>query len=224
MYANPSVIPSVQVGAGVPLQSTTMPQTAVQSTMTPVQSGSVLGVAPGTIVPVRLGNSIVHVPTQPVQTQTLHMSMQPQPQYQTVSVPAEPEVPMGLPENVVPAPQYGQATTPTLKTLKPRIIRKELPPQYKTKQLPAKVVTQRLPPIGPPPTPQQANYQAPIEPPQQVQTVVVPQPTPVQTIMVPTVSVPQYQTVSVPVSTIQTAPIAQPSVANYGNTSVLATY
>ena len=139
MYANPSVIPSVQVGAGVPLQSTTMPQTAVQSTMAPVQSGSVLGVAPGTIVPVRLGNSIVHVPTQPVQTQTLHMSMQPQPQYQTVSVPAEPEVPMGLPENVVPAPQYGQATTPTLKTLKPRIIRKELPPQYKTRQLPAKV-------------------------------------------------------------------------------------
>ena len=152
MYANPSVIPSVQVGAGVPLQSTTMPQTAVQSTMAPVQSGSVLGVAPGTIVPVRLGNSIVHVPTQPVQTQTLHMSMQPQPQYQTVSVPAEPEVPMGLPENVVPAPQYGQATTPTLKTLKPRIIRKELPPQYKTRQLPAKVVTQRLPPIGPPAT------------------------------------------------------------------------
>ena len=46
MYANPSVIPSVQVGAGVPLQSTTMPQTAVQSTMAPVQSGSVLGVAP----------------------------------------------------------------------------------------------------------------------------------------------------------------------------------
>ena len=42
--------------------------------------------------------------------------------------------------------------------------------------------------------------------------------------MVPTVSVPQYQTVSVPVSTIQTAPIAQPSVANYGTTSVLATY
>jgi len=224
MYANPSVIPSVQVGAGVPLQSTTMPQTAVQSTMAPVQSGSVLGVAPGTIVPVRLGNSIVHVPTQPVQTQTLHMSIQPQPQYQTVSVPAEPEVPMGLPENVVPAPQYGQATTPTLKTLKPRIIRKELPPQYKTRQLPAKVVTQRLPPIGPPATPQQANYQVPIEPPQQVQTVVVPQPTPVQTIMVPTVSVPQYQTVSVPVSTIQTAPIAQPSVANYGTTSVLATY
>ena len=71
MYLSPSMIPSVQVGTGVPFQSTsTMPQAAVQ---TPVQSGSLIGVPPGILVPVQLGNSIVHVPTQPVQIQTVHM-------------------------------------------------------------------------------------------------------------------------------------------------------
>ena len=78
MYANPSTIPSVQVGAGFPLQSTSaMPQAPMQSNMAPVQTGSIMGVPPGTLVPVQVGNSIVQVPTQPVQTQTVHMSIQP---------------------------------------------------------------------------------------------------------------------------------------------------
>ena len=226
MYANPSTIPSVQVGAGFPLQSTSaMPQAPMQSNMAPVQTGSIMSVPPGTLVPVQVGNNIVQVPTQPVQTQTVHMSIQPQPQYQTISVPVTStvEAPVDLPPNVVPAPQYGQATTPSLKTLPARIIKKELPPQYKQKMLPAKVVTQRLPPIGPPATPEPTPVQSvPVyEPPRQ--SIVVQQ-VPTSTVLVPVVQAPQYQTVSVPVSTIQTAPIAQPSVANYGTTSVLAQF
>ena len=226
MYANPSTIPSVQVGAGFPLQSTSaMPQAPMQSNMAPFQTGSIMGVPPGTLVPVQVGNNIVQVPTQPVQTQTVHMSIQPQPQYQTISVPVTStvEAPVDLPPNVVPAPQYGQATTPSLKTLPARIIKKELPPQYKQKMLPAKVVTQRLPPIGPPATPEPTPVQSvPVyEPPRQ--SIVVQQ-VPTSTVLVPVVQAPQYQTVSVPVSTIQTAPIAQPSVANYGTTSVLAQF
>ena len=226
MYANPSTIPSVQVGAGFPLQSTSaIPQAPMQSNLAPVQTGSIMGVPPGTLVPVQVGNNIVQVPTQPVQTQTVHMSIQPQPQYQTISVPVTStvEAPVDLPPNVVPAPQYGQATTPSLKTLPARIIKKELPPQYKQKMLPAKVVTQRLPPIGPPATPEPTPVQsAPVyEAPRQ--SIVVQQ-VPTQTLLVPVVQAPQYQTVSVPVSTIQTAPIAQPSVANYGTTSVLAQF
>ena len=226
MYANPSTIPSVQVGAGFPLQSTSaIPQAPMQSNLAPVQTGSIMSVPPGTLVPVQVGNNIVQVPTQPVQTQTVHMSIQPQPQYQTISVPVTStvEAPVDLPPNVVPAPQYGQATTPSLKTLPARIIKKELPPQYKQKMLPAKVVTQRLPPIGPPATPEPTPVQSvPVyEPPRQ--SIVVQQ-VPTSTVLVPVVQAPQYQTVSVPVSTIQTAPIAQPSVANYGTTSVLAQF
>ena len=71
MHLSPSMIPSVKVGAGVPFQSTSaMPQAVVQ---TPVQSGSLMGVPPDTLVPVQLGNMFVHVPSQPVQTQTVHM-------------------------------------------------------------------------------------------------------------------------------------------------------
>ena len=226
MYANPSTIPSVQVGAGFPLQSTSaIPQAPMQSNLAPVQTGSIMGVPPGTLVPVQVGNNIVQVPTQPVQTQTVHMSIQPQPQYQTISVPVTStvEAPVDLPPNVVPAPQYGQATTPSLKTLPARIIKKELPPQFKQRMLPAKVVTQRLPPIGPPATPEPTPVQSvPVyEPPRQ--SIVVQQ-VPTSTVFVPVVQAPQYQTVSVPVSTIQTAPIAQPSVANYGTTSVLAQF
>ena len=226
MYANPSTIPSVQVGAGFPLQSTSaIPQAPMQSNLAPVQTGSIMSVPPGTLVPVQVGNNIVQVPTQPVQTQTVHMSIQPQPQYQTISVPVTStvEAPVDLPPNVVPAPQYGQATTPSLKTLPARIIKKELPPQYKQKMLPAKVVTQRLPPIGPPATPEPTPVQSvPVyEPPRQ--SIVVQQ-VPTSTVLVPVVQAPQYHTVSVPVSTIQTAPIAQPSVANYGTTSVLAQF
>ena len=226
MYANPSTIPSVQVGAGFPLQSTSaIPQAPMQSNLAPVQTGSIMSVPPGTLVPVQVGNNIVQVPTQPVQTQTVHMSIQPQPQYQTISVPVTStvEAPVDLPPNVVPAPQYGQATTPSLKTLPARIIKKELPPQFKQRMLPAKVVTQRLPPIGPPATPEPTPVQSvPVyEPPRQ--SIVVQQ-VPTSTVLVPVVQAPQYQTVSVPVSTIQTAPIAQPSVANYGTTSVLAQF
>ena len=198
-----------------------MPQAPMQSNMAQVQIGSIMGVPPGTLVPVQVGNSVMQVPTQPVQTQVLHMSIQPQ-QYQTVSA-STVEAPVDLPPNVVPAPQYGQATTPTLKTLQPRIIKKELPPQYKQKMLPAKVVTQRLPPIGPLPTPEAAPIQStPVyEPPRQ--SVVVHQ-VPTSTMLVPVVQAPQYQTVSVPMTTIQTTPIAQPSVANYGTTSIISQY
>jgi len=126
----------------------------------------------------------------------MHMSIQSQPQYQTISVPITftVEAPVDLPPNVVTAPQYGQATTPTLKTLQPRIIKKELPPQYKQKMLPAKVVTQRLPPIGSPPTPEAALIQStPVyEPPRH--SIVVQQ-VPTQTVLVPVVQAPQYQTV-----------------------------
>ena len=67
------MIPSVQEGAGVPFQSTSaMPQAVVQ---TPVQSGSLMGVPSGTLVPVQLENRIVHVPTQPMQTKIVHMSI-----------------------------------------------------------------------------------------------------------------------------------------------------
>ena len=52
MYLSPIMIPSVQIGKDVPFQSTsTMPQAAVQ---TPFQSGSLIGVPPGILVPVQL--------------------------------------------------------------------------------------------------------------------------------------------------------------------------
>ena len=46
-------IPSVQVGAGIPLQSSVQ-----QTNMAPVTSGSLLQLPPGTLVPVKVGNSI----------------------------------------------------------------------------------------------------------------------------------------------------------------------
>ena len=284
MLGNTTMIPSVQVGQGIPLQSSSavinptvisqqpiiaqsaIPQQSVipaqtgviaqraapQMTMAPQISGSMLQVPPGTMVPVRVGNSVVMAPTQPVQVQTQSIVQTsipqppPQPEYQEVSYQPQVETeytPMG--ENVFPAPQFGQTTTPQLITNKPKIIRNELPPQYKTVTLPAKIVTERLPPIGPPPTPE---LNIPLPPPpvetyvppepvqtyqptqsvQQVKTVMVPQ---VKTVMVPQLktvmvpqtqvsTLPQYQTTSVPmVSTV-----GQLSQPKYGSTSVIAQY
>ena len=248
---NNTMIPSVQVGAGIPLQSTQMSmaqsalpqqsvaQSAVQQNMAPVQAGSILQVPPGSMVPVQAGNSIVYVPTQPIATQ--QVSAQPQVQYQTQTyqAPVETQVQSQFDPstaNLQEAPQYGNTTTPQLKTLQPRVVRNELPPQYKRVVLPAKVITTRLPPIGPPPTPE-LNFQLPPpaetyqsvtvpQPVQTVQSVMVPQPVQtVQSVMMPmSVQAPQYQTASVPMPAYQTASIPQLSQPNFGTTSVTAQY
>ncbi len=248
---NNTMIPSVQVGAGIPLQSTQMSmaqsalpqqsvaQSAVQQNMAPVQAGSILQLPPGSMVPVQAGNSIVYVPTQPIATQ--QVSVQPQVQYQTQTyqAPVETQVQSQFDPstaNLQEAPQYGNTTTPQLKTLQPRIVRNELPPQYKRVVLPAKVITTRLPPIGPPPTPE-LNFQLPPpaetyqsvtvpQPVQTVQSVMVPQPVQtVQSVMMPmSVQAPQYQTASVPMPAYQTASIPQLSQPNFGTTSVTAQY
>ena len=251
MLGNPTMIPSVQVGAGIPLQSTTSvvgQSTLPQTNMAPQLAGSMLQVPPGTMVPVQVGNSIVMAPTQPVQTQSVVQTTIAQPEYQIQSYqpPVETEYipPM---ENVVPAPQYQQYDKPMLKTLEPRIVRNELPPQYKTVTLPAKIVTQRLPPIGPPPTPElniplppvepvpipePVAIPAPVQSVQQYQSVMVPQ---VRTVMVPQVKtvmmpqtqvsmMPQYQTTSIPVANYQTASIGQLGQPKFGSTSVIAQY
>ena len=248
---NNTMIPSVQVGAGIPLQSTQMSmaqsalpqqsvaQSAVQQNMAPVQAGSILQLPPGSMVPVQAGNSIVYVPTQPIATQ--QVSAQPQVQYQTQTyqAPVETQVQSQFDPstaNLQEAPQYGNTTTPQLKTLQPRIVRNELPPQYKRVVLPAKVITTRLPPIGPPPTPE-LNFQLPPpaetyqsvtvpQPVQTVQSVTVPQPVQtVQSVMMPmSVQAPQYQTASVPMPAYQTASIPQLSQPNFGTTSVTAQY
>jgi len=248
------MIPSVQVGAGIPLQSTQMSmaqsalpqqsvaQSAVQQNMAPVQAGSILQLPPGSMVPVQAGNSIVYVPTQPIATQ--QVSVQPQVQYQTQTYQAPVETQYEQVQsqfdpstaNLQEAPQYGNTTTPQLKTLQPRIVRNELPPQYKRVVLPAKVITTRLPPIGPPPTPE-LNFQLPPpaetyqsvtvpQPVQTVQSVMVPQPVQtVQSVMMPmSVQAPQYQTASVPMPAYQTASIPQLSQPNFGTTSVTAQY
>ena len=250
MLANNTMIPSVQVGAGVPLQSTTMvqsafpqqsiAQSAVQKNMAPVQAGSILQLPPGSMVPVQVGNSIAYVATQPIATQ--QVSVQPQVQYQTQSYqpPVETQVvqsQLDLGANIQEAPEFGSTTTPQLKTLTPRVLKNTLPPQYKQVVLPAKVVTTRLPPIGPPPTPE-LNFQLPPPPTETYQSVTVPTPvveTQVQSVMVPQpvqqvqsvmmpVSVPQYTTTSVPMSTYQTASIPQLSQPKFGTTSVVAQY
>ena len=251
---NNTMIPSVQVGAGIPLQSTQMSmaqsalpqqsvaQSAVQQNMAPVQAGSILQLPPGSMVPVQAGNSIVYVPTQPIATQ--QVSVQPQVQYQTQTYQAPVETQYEQVQsqfdpstaNLQEAPQYGNTTTPQLKTLQPRILRNELPPQYKRVVLPAKVITTRLPPIGPPPTPE-LNFQLPPpaetyqsvtvpQPVQTVQSVMVPQPVQtVQSVMMPmSVQAPQYQTASVPMPAYQTASIPQLSQPNFGTTSVTAQY
>ena len=248
---NNTMIPSVQVGAGIPLQSTQMSmaqsalpqqsvaQSAVQQNMAPVQAGSILQLPPGSMVPVQAGNSIVYVPTQPIATQ--QVSAQPQVQYQTQTyqAPVETQVQSQFDPstaNLQEAPQYGNTTTPQLKTLQPRVVRNELPPQYKRVVLPAKVITTRLPPIGPPPTPE-LNFQLPPpaetyqsvtvpQPVQTVQSVMVPQPVQtVQSVMMPmSVQAPQYQTASVPMPAYQTASIPQLSQPNFGTTSVTAQY
>lgn len=257
MLTNNTMIPSVQVGAGIPLQSTTMAQSAVQqnmANMAPVQAGSVLQLPPGSMVPVQAGNNIVYVPTQPIATQ--QVSVQPQVQYQTQSYqpPVETQVVQSQFDpsaNLQEAPEYGNTTTPQLKTLTPRVLKNTLPPQYKQVVLPAKIVTTRLPPIGPPPTPE-LNFQLPPpptetyqsvtvptpvvetqvqsammpQPVQQVQSVLVPQPVQqVQSVMMPmSIQAPSYQTTSVPMPAYQTASIPQLSQPNFGTTSVTAQY
>ena len=115
MLTNNTIIPSAQVGAGIPLQSGAMStvksayaqqniaplqasltpvqagsiaQSTAQQNMAPVQPGSLLQLPPGSMVPVQAGNSIVYVPTQPVATQasTVNMSVQQPIQYQTQPV------------------------------------------------------------------------------------------------------------------------------------------
>ena len=249
------MIPSVQVGAGVPLQSTTMAQSAVQQNMAPFQAGSIVQFPPGSMVPVQHGNSIVYVQTQPIATQQVQqVSVQPQVQYQTQSYqpPVETQVVQSQFDpnaNLQEAPEYGNTTTPQLKTLTPRIVKNTLPPQYKQVVLPAKVVTTRLPPIGPPPTPE--NFQLPPPPAEtyqsvsvptpavetQYQTVMMPQPIQQESVMVPqpvqqvqsvmmpmSIQAPRYATTSVPMPTYQTASIPQLSQPNYGTTSVTAQY
>ena len=287
MLGNTTMIPSVQVGAGIPLQTSSavinpsvvplqqpltaqsaIPQqslipaqagviaqsAAPQMNMAPQTAGSMLSVPPGTMVPVRVGNSIVMAPTQPVQVQTQSVVQTsipqppPQPEYQIASYqpPVETEVvpePMG--PNVFPAPQFGQTTTPQLITNKAKVVRSTLPPQYKTVTLPAKVVTERLPPIGPPPTPELniplppppvetytppepvQTYQ-PVQSVQQVKTVMVPQ---VKTVMVPqvkTVMVPQTQVSMTPQYQTTSVPmvstVGQLAQPKYGSTSVIAQY
>jgi hypothetical protein len=223
--------------SALPQQS--VAQSAVQQNMAPVQAGSILQLPPGSMVPVQAGNSIVYVPTQPIATQ--QVSVQPQVQYQTQTyqAPVETQVQSQFDPstaNLQEAPQYGNTTTPQLKTLQPRIVRNELPPQYKRVVLPAKVITTRLPPIGPPPTPE-LNFQLPPpaetyqsvtvpQPVQTVQSVMVPQPVQtVQSVMMPmSVQAPQYQTASVPMPAYQTASIPQLSQPNFGTTSVTAQY
>ena len=226
MLGNPSVIPTVQVGAGVPLQSTMVqsvqPQASIlpgqaSSIAQPVTAGSMLGVPPGTLVPVQVGNSIVQVPTQPVQTQSvLHMSMQPVYQTQTIQVPVETQVAVPEPVEIVPQTQP-QIPTPTVKTLPPKIIRNELPPKHNQVMLPAKVVQTRLPPIGPPPTPELNLQVPPPAPVETIQSVVVPQTTSIQYIEQPVTQTVAVPVVQVPVQSV----IAQPvMVPNYQTMSV----
>ena len=156
MDGSTTAIPSIQMGAGVPLTS-----------MAPVQVGSIMQVPPGTMVPVKVGGNIVHVPTQ---TQEYVPPM----------------------ENIFPAPQYQHLNAPTIKTLPPKIVRNNLPPQHKQVMLPPKIVQQRLPPLGPLPTPQlnipqmappvpvPAPMPVPVQP---IQSVMVPQ-------QIPTIQVP----------------------------------
>ena len=298
MLGNNTSLPTVQIGAGIPLQSssavinptaisqpgliaqsaipqasvlpvqqplmaqTTIPQASIlptqqplvaqssvpQMNMAPQTAGSMLSVPPGTMVPVRVGNSIVMAPTQPVQTQTVTQTTipqpPPQPEYQIESYqpPVETDyVPQG--QNIVPAPQLQQLPKPTVRTLQPKIVKNVLSPQYKTVTLPAKVVTQRLPPIGPPPTPElniplPPPTLPPVEtyvPPEPVQTYQSVQTVPVQpvqsvqqvqTVMVPqvkTVMVPQVKTVMVPQTQLSTLPQYQtnsvPMVSTVGQLS-----
>ena len=216
MYGSTSAIPSIQMGAGVPLTSSaptyaqsSFQGSAISPNMAPVQVGSIMQVPPGTMVPVKVGGSIVHVPTQPVQQA---------PQYQVHSVPIPTETQEYVPpmENIFPAPQYQHLNAPTIKTLPPKIVRNNLPPQHKQVMLPPKIVQQRLPPLGPLPTPQ-------LNIPQMAPPVPVPAPMPVpvqpiQSVMVPQ-QIPTIQ-VPVPVQSIAPATSVQLSTPNFGTTSV----
>ena len=76
--------------------------------------------------------------------------------------PQRSQPPMNLGPNIFPAqpgqlpPEAFNSSTPTVRTLPPKVVKNTLPPQYKTQNLPPKVVTTRLQPIFPPgvaPTP-----------------------------------------------------------------------
>ena len=76
--------------------------------------------------------------------------------------PQQSQPPMNLGPNIFPAqpgqlpPEAFNSSTPTVRTLPPKVVKNTLPPQYKTQNLPPKVVTTRLQPIFPPgvaPTP-----------------------------------------------------------------------
>lgn len=124
MLADNTLMPSVQVGAGIPLQSTAMStvqnsytlqnmaplqanltpvqagsiaQSTAQQNMAPFQPGSLTQLPPGSMVPVQAGNSIVYVPTQPVaaQASTVNMTVQQPVQYQTQSVQYPQSEPVG---------------------------------------------------------------------------------------------------------------------------------
>lgn len=214
MYGNTSAIPSIQMGAGVPLTSSaptyaqsSFQGSAISPNMAPVQVGSIMQVPPGTMVPVKVGGSIVHVPTQPVQQA---------PQYQVHSVPVPTQTQEYVPpmENIFPAPQYQHLNAPTIKTLPPKIVRNNLPPQHKQVMLPPKIVQQRLPPLGPLPTPQ-------LNIPQMAPPVPVPAPMPVPVQPIQSVMVPQQiPTVQVPVQSYAPATSVQLSTPNFGTTSV----
>ena len=214
MDGSTTAIPSIQMGAGVPLTSSaptyaqsSFQGSAISPNMAPVQVGSIMQVPPGTMVPVKVGGSIVHVPTQPVQQA---------PQYQVHSVPVPTQTQEYVPpmENIFPAPQYQHLNAPTIKTLPPKIVRNNLPPQHKQVMLPPKIVQQRLPPLGPLPTPQ-------LNIPQMAPPVPVPAPMPVPVQPIQSVMVPQQiPTIQVPVQSYAPATSVQLSTPNFGTTSV----
>ena len=76
--------------------------------------------------------------------------------------PQQSQPPMNLGPNIFPAqpgqlpPEAFNSSTPTVRTLPPKVVKNTLPPQYKTQNLPPKVVTTRLQPIFPPGTAPQA--------------------------------------------------------------------
>ena len=88
------------------------------------------------------------------------MSMQFAQGYGTTSVGADfgASAQPSLGPNIFPAqpgqlpPEAFQSSTPTVRTLPPKVVKNTLPPQYKTNTLPPKVVTTRLQPIFPPGT------------------------------------------------------------------------
>ena len=194
--------------------------------MNPLEAGSIVGLPPGSVIPVNVNGSIVPVKTVPAPAQRVI-------QTQTIQVPQQTVVrqSIAVPETTTTTTattSVGSVPTPTLRTLAPKIVRNQLPPKYNTVTLPAKVVSTRLPPLGPPPTP--ANLSIPAEAP--VTSIAVPAPTktlvksvapaqtivqsvtpvtpvaPVQSVVVPTTSV--VKSIAMPATTVQTVPLSIP--------------